>query len=96
MSKRSKGVIVWVAVTLLTLLLYVLGDMGVYPSRALPLIWVGFSWNFFAYAFDRSMWPVVFVELEGQGKGVPAAREAVLWLTTMVYVALLATLAWAD
>lgn len=82
-------------VSVLTLLLYAAGDMPEYPSRALPFLWAFFTWNFFAYAVDRDMWPWVFVELDGHGKGHPLAREVVFWLTAGVYLMLLATIAWA-
>lgn len=69
--------------------------MALYPSRALPIIWIFFIWNLFAYGFDRGMWPRGFVELDGDGKGNPLAREVMFWLSTAVYLVLLATIAWA-
>ena len=96
MNKRNKALLVWATVTFLTLLLYVFGSMDVYPRRALPLIWVFFSWNFVAFGFDRGMWPRTFVELDGYGKGHPLAREVVFWGTAVLYLLLLATIAWAE
>lgn len=95
-NTRTIGLSVWGVLTLVTLSLYVLGNMSVYPSRALPLLWCFFSWNYFAYAFDRGMWPWVFVELDGQGKGLPGWRTFWFWFSALIYAALLATIVWAD
>lgn len=96
MSQKNKSFTVWGALTILTAILYLFGNMAPYPSRALPLIWAFFSWNLYAYAVDRGMWPVTFVELDGQGKGNQLAREVVFWATAAVYLLLLTTIAWAE
>jgi hypothetical protein len=93
MKKRSKAIWLWSSITVLTLLLYVMGNMGTYPSRALPFVWAFFSWNFYAYGFSGDMWPFQFVELKKAGHQL--AREVVFWATAGVYLMLLATLAWA-
>ncbi|NBD20308.1 hypothetical protein GTZ97_06440 [Aquabacterium fontiphilum] len=64
--------------------------------KAIWLIWAGLSWNYFAYGFDRGMMPTVFVELDGGGKGNPVARGFVFWLTAVIYLAFIATAAFAD
>lgn len=86
----------WGTVTVLTASLYGFADVGLYPRRALPLLWCFFSWNFFAYGFDRDMWPWIFVELKGGHKGKPGVREVHFWLTAATYLAMLATIAFAD
>ncbi len=96
MSQKNKAFTVWGVLTVLTALLYMFGDMALYPSRALPLIWSFFSWNFYAYGVDRGMLPVTFVELDGQGKGNQLARKVVFWATATIYLLLLATIAWAE
>lgn len=96
MSPRSKALWVGSVASVLTLLLYVVGDMPLYPSRALPILWAFFSWNFYAFGVDRDMWPWVFVELDGHGQGHPFAREVVFWITAVFYLMLLATIAWAG
>ncbi len=96
MDKRTKAFWVWGTASGLTLLLYALGDLAIYPSRALPFIWAGFSWNFYAYGVGRGMWPRGFVELDGQGKGNSLAREVVFWASAWLYLLLLATIAWAE
>ncbi len=52
--------------------------------------------EFARLGFDRDIWPVVFIELEGGGKGHVLAREAVFWSTAAVYLLLLATIVFAK
>lgn len=82
------------ALTGATLLLYSLWDIPIYPQKALPLLWCFFSWNFYAYAFDKRMWPWQFVELHGHNRGMPGWRTFWFWFTVIQYAALLATIAW--
>jgi hypothetical protein len=96
MSPRNKALWVASVTSVLTLLLYAVGDVPVYPSRALPVIWAFFSWNFYAFGHEKDMWPWVFVELDGQGKGQPLAREIMFWITAVLYVCLLSTIAWGK
>ncbi|WP_131281375.1 hypothetical protein [Hylemonella gracilis] len=96
MSKTKKSLCLWLTLTILTLLLYCVKDLAVYPSRALPLIWVFFSWNFLAYGIDKGMWPVTFIELDGNGKGNRIAREVMLWLTSAIYLSLLGVLFFSE
>lgn len=95
MTRKSESLSTWAGLTLLTLAVVVLRDVSHYTYSALIFIWAFFSWNLIAYGFDRNMWPVTFVELDGHDKGNPLARKVVFWLTAAVYLMLLATIAWA-
>jgi hypothetical protein len=95
-KKNKKAFGIWIAVSALTIVLFVFGDMDVGWQRLLPAAWGFFSWNFFAYAAERDMWPWIFVELEGHDKGYPPAREAMFWFTAALYLGLLATITWAK
>lgn len=94
MSARKIGLRVWALLSAATVILSLLADVPAYPALALPLLWCFFSWNYFAYAFDKDMWPFVFVELDGGGKGKPSWRKFYFWLSVFLYAALLATIAW--
>lgn len=96
MKKNEKAFGACIAVSVLTGLLFVLGDMDVGWQRLLPFAWAFFSWNFFAYAAGRDMWPWIFVELEGNDRGHPTAREVMFWITIALYLGLLATIVWAK
>lgn len=96
MKKSEKAICIWAIETALTAMALTFGDMDVGWLRLLPITWLFFSWNFFAYSVERDMWPWIFVELEGHGKGHPPAREAMFWITAIVYVGILATVAWAS
>jgi hypothetical protein len=96
MERKTKSIVVWAMISILTLCLHVLGDLETYPSRALPFIWGGFSWNLIAYGTDKGMWPRGFEELDGGGKGNAQAREIMFWTTTAIYLGLLATLALVE
>ncbi len=54
------------------------------------------TWNYFAYGFDRNMWPSTFVELDGGGKGDPANRTFFFWGTLAMHLSFLALMAFAD
>jgi len=95
MNSRNKAFWVGVSSSLLTLLLFVFADTSEYTGGALLISWIFFAWNFCAYGFDRDMWPWIFVELDGRGKGNPVAREAVFWITAILYLMLLSAIAWA-
>jgi len=96
MKAKSYGLFMWGLLTMCTLLLYGFREMPAYPSRALPLLWGFFSWNYYAYAFDKRMWPPQFVELHGGSKGVPSWRAFWFWFAVLTYGALLAMIAWAG
>lgn len=85
-----------VVLSFLSLLVYVFFDLSSLSRSSLPWIWAFFAWNFYAYGFDRGMWPRVFVELDGHGKGSRFAREVVFWVCALLYAAFLATLASAS
>lgn len=93
MTPKKLGLSAWMILSAATVLLYLVSDLPEYPARALPLLWAFFSWNYFAYAFDKDMWPFVFVELDGGGKGKSSWRKFYFWLSVFLYAALLATIA---
>ncbi|MBL0917440.1 MAG: hypothetical protein IBJ14_01950 [Hydrogenophaga sp.] len=95
MKRRTKSLSTWAPLSVLTLLLIALGDTREFTNGGLLIAWAFFSWNLLAYWFDGDMWPVVFIELEGSGKGYALAREAVFWSTAAVYLLLLATIVFA-
>lgn len=101
MIKRNKftpkkiGLSAWGVLTLFTLLVFIVGTRH-FTDGALVLMWCFFSWNFYAYAFDRGMWPRVFIELDGHGRGLPAWRSFMFWLSAVFYTALLAAIAFSD
>lgn len=95
LTPRHFGLSVWVGVTALTIFLYAMVDIPTYQSRALPLIWLFDSWNFYAYAFDKRMWPWQFIELHGQGKGQPGWRAFWFWFSVVMYSIILGAIAWA-
>lgn len=80
----------------LTVMLYLFKDLETYPRRGLPILWMFFSWNSFAYGFGKDMWPWQFVELKGNQEGSPAYRAIHFWGTGALYLALLATVAFSD
>ncbi len=96
MKPKNKALWVWGATFILTLILTLLVSMEVWHIKALWLIWVCTSWNFYAYGFDKGMVPREFVELDGQGKGKSGERTFWFWATAALYLALLATIAFAK
>lgn len=96
MSRRNRSHFTWAVISAMTLLLLIVGDTGDYTDGGLIVTWIGFSWNLYAYGYERAMWPRGFVELDGQGKGNPLARKVIFWLTAAVYIGLLATIMWAK
>lgn len=95
-NTKAIGLSAWGALTAMTVLLYLLGDIPTYPSRALPLLWFFFSWNFYAYSFGKRMWPWQLIELNDPHDRKPGVRALWFWLTAILYAALLATIAWPD
>lgn len=93
----SKNKAFWVACMtfVLTGLVTIFKEFEPGNVNAIWFIWAGLSWNYFAYAFDRGMWPRVFVELDGGGKGKPSHRTFYFWGTAAVHLAFLATAAFA-
>lgn len=96
MNPRNKGLWALGVTFMLNALLIFFRDFDPGNVKAFWLIWAGLSWNYFAYAFDRDMWPRTFVELDGDGKGKPGYRTFYFWGTLLVHLAFLATMAFAD
>ena len=95
-NSKALGLWVWGVMTVLSVAICLIFPMAEYPKKAMPLVWGFFSWNFFAYAFDKDMWPWVFVELSGGGKGDRGWRLVWFWLAALLYGILLAAIAWAG
>ena len=93
---KNLGLWVWGVLTATTIAIYFMLQLPEYPRKALPLVWCLFSWNFYAYAFDKSMWPTTFVELDGHGKGKHGWRTFWFWLDVSIYGALLLTVAFVS
>lgn len=95
MSKKNKSFLVWGILSMLSLILVVTRGTGAYTDGGLGITWIFFSWNFLAYGFDRGMWPRVFVELDGQGKGNAAYREVYFWGAAVLYLLILSVITFA-
>ena len=65
-------------------------------ANGIWFIWFFCSWNFFAYGFNKGMWPRAFIELDGGGKGRQGHRQYYFWITAVIYLAFLATMSFAD
>ncbi|MEY4727037.1 MAG: hypothetical protein RLZ36_1664 [Pseudomonadota bacterium] len=96
MTAKSKAFWVGVVTFLLTALVTIFREFEPGNVNAIWVIWAGFSWNYFAYAFDLGMFPRTFVELDGHGKGNPTERKVFFWGTAVIYLAFLAVAAFAD
>ena len=96
MTEKTKALRVLGLAFVLTALLTILKKFEPGNVSAIWLIYAFCAWNYFAYAFDLGMWPWIFVELDGHGKGHPLARKVVFWGTAVVYLAFLALAAFAD
>jgi hypothetical protein len=94
MRQRTKALWVWGVVSLLSLLLLVTKGTREFSDGALLLIWLFFSWNFYAFGFSNDMWPFQFAELKKNGSKIQ--REVFFWGTSVVYLSLLAVIAWAE
>jgi hypothetical protein len=96
MTPKSKGLWMLGITFFLTLLVTLFKQLPQGHSNGNWLIWFFCAWNFFAYAFDRNMWPWVFAELYGRGKGKPGVRKFHFWGTTLLYLSFLALIAFAS
>lgn len=96
MTLKSKAFLVGGLTFCLTLIVTLLREIDLGNIKAIWLIWICMSWNYFAYAFDRGMWPRAFVELDGADMGNPTMRSIYFWGTAGVYLAFLATVAFAN
>lgn len=96
MTPKNKALWVGGVLTVLTVLVCLFSRMGAYYVKQMWLPWAFFSWNFYAYGFDRDMWPWQFDELYGKSKGRPGVREFHFWGTAVIYLLFLATMVFAD
>ena len=79
-----------------TALVTIFKDLEVGYARGIWILWIFWSWNYFAYGFDRQMLPWVWVELQGHGKGKKTERTVVFWITAFLYLCFLAVMAFAE
>ena len=96
MTPRNKAIWLLLLTSTLTVILYAFKDLEPFPKKALPIIWIFFSWNFFAYGFSRDMWPWGLAELYGGKEGRPGIRSLWFWFTAAYYLGYLAILAISD
>ncbi len=96
MTPKSKALWVGCVTFVLTGLVTIFKEFELGNVNAIWIIWAGLTWNYFAYAFDRGMWPRAFIELDGGGKGKPGHRAVYFWGTAAVHFAFLATAAFSG
>jgi hypothetical protein len=96
MKPKNKAIWVGGVVFILTLLATILKEREIYNIKALWVIWICFSWNFYAYGFDKGMVPRAFTELDGQGKGKSGERTFWFWATAAIYLAFLGVYVFAK
>ena len=90
------GLWVWGALTSLTVIVWLVFGTRQFTDGGLLIVWCLYSWNFFAYAFDRDMWPWQFVELNGKGLGAPSWRAFWFGFSVVMYAIILGAIAWAS
>jgi hypothetical protein len=95
MTPKNKSIMMILITSLLAIFVFIKG-VGVFTNQVFFLAWVFFSWNFFAYGFNKSMWPWIFDELKGGGLGRAGVREFHFWGTAVMYLGLLAMVAFGD
>ena len=96
MTLQSKAAWVTAATFVLTTLVTTLREFEPGYIKGIWLLSTFWSWNYFAYAFDKQMLPWVFKELQGHGKGEKTARAIFFWGFAAMHFAFLATMAFAD
>ena len=96
MTAKSKSLRVGCVTFVLTALVTLFKEFKPGYANGIWFIWAFVSWNYFAYAFDKRMWPSQFVELKGGNEGSPIERRIFFWGTAVVYLAFLATMAFAN
>ena len=96
MTPKNKAFRMGCLTMALTALVTIFRELEPGYAKGIWVIWAFFSWNYFAYAFDQDMWPWIFIELNGGGKGNPTERPVFFWGTAAVYLAFLAVMAFAD
>jgi hypothetical protein len=95
-TAKSKALLVWSVLFFLTALVTIFRELEAGYNKGIWAIWAFCSWNFFAYGFDKGMWPRAFIELDGGGNGKQSHRNYYFWLTAVIYLAFLATMAFAN
>ena len=95
MTPKNKSILMIFGTSLIALLVLIEG-VGVFTNQAFLLAWAFFNWNFFAYGFNQSMWPWIFDELKGGEVGHPRVREFHFWGSAVMYLGLLAVVAFRD
>lgn len=90
MTKRIKGLGMLCLTFVLTFLITIVKEIEPGYERGNWVIWIFWSWNYFAFAFDKRMLPWQFTELKAGGEGNPIARTMAFWGTAGVYIAFLA------
>lgn len=96
MMRKSKAAWVGLATFVFTALVTIFREFGPGYAKGIWFLWLFFAWNYFAYAFDRGMWPRTFAELDGDGKGDPGNRTFFFWGTLVIHLSFLAVMAFAD
>jgi hypothetical protein len=96
MTLKNKAVWVGLVTLIFTALVTIFREFEPGYAKGIWFLWFFFAWNYFAYAFDRGMWPRTFVELDGGGKGDPANRTFFFWGTLVLHLSFLAVMAFAD
>jgi hypothetical protein len=96
MTARIKSLWVLGATFLMTVSATSFKDFDAGNAEAIWVIWAGFSWNYFAFGFERQMLPWVWVELQGRGQGSPTERQVVFWATAAIYLAFLSLAVFSD
>lgn len=90
MTRKIKGLGVLFFTFALTFLIAIFKDLDPGYEKGNWVLWVFWSWNYFAYAFDKRMLPWQFSELKAGREGNPTARTIAFWGTAGVYLAFLA------
>lgn len=96
MTPKNKSLYVGMGLFVLTILAILFRERPQSDIKVVWIVWAFFSWNFYAYGFDRDMWPWQFEELCGKSKGRPGVREFHFWGTAVIYLLFLATMVFAD
>jgi hypothetical protein len=96
MTPKNKAAWVAGSTFVLTALVTIFRELEPGYAKGIWFITVCWSWNYFAYAFDRGMMPRTFIELDGGGKGDPANRTFFFWGTFVTHLAFLSTMAFAE
>lgn len=96
MTPKSKAAWAGGATFVVTALVTIFREFEAGYVNGIWFLWFFFSWNYFAYAFDKRMLPWQFVELKGGAAGRPGHRTVYFWGTLVIHLSFLATMAFAD